>query len=170
MYKKKFNKTVVRRLVSAITVVAYLCTSTVAFATPPSELPTPQPPEELSLNLDLRVTDIVEGGLAPFSGILLTSDAMTKIQYDHQLRLSVLQTRHQFELQSFQFRLTTETELRLSERQMHEEVFTSQLRRIEELENIALNQRPDWVLPVAILGAFIIGAGVTVGITYAVNQ
>ena len=56
------------------------------------------------------------------------------------------------------------------ERELHEEIFNSQLKRIESLEEIAMKRKPDWVLPVAVLASFLVGAGVTVGITYAVNQ
>ena len=135
-----------------------------------TEVTLPSPPEGLSLSLDLRVTDLDEGAAAPFAGILLTGDAMTKIRYDHALSLSLAESNFNFSLQRVQLQLDAEQALRLSERTMHEEIFQSQLRRIESLEEIAINKRPDWVLPVAILTSFVVGAGVTVGITYAVNQ
>jgi len=157
-----------RKLIAMMT-AASLFVSTVAMADDPAAT-LPQPPAGLSLNLDLRVMDLNAGETAPFSGILLTTDAMTKIQYDHTLSLSLAENNYRFSLLRVQLQLETEQTLRLSERTMHEEIFGAQLRRIESLEEIAISKRPDWVLPVAILTSFVVGAGVTVGITYAVNQ
>ena len=119
---------------------------------------------------DLRITELAQGDRAPFAGILLTPDSLTKIENDAKLKISLLENTHKFDLQKLQLQIDSEKALRLSERQMHEEIFQSQIRRIESLEQIAINKRPDWVLPVAILTSFVVGAGVTVGITYAVNQ
>jgi len=159
-----------RRIIAALTALSFFLYSTAAFADDPVTLPTPQPPPELSLNLDLRVTELEEGAVAPFAGVLLTTDAMTKVQYDHTLRLSLLENSHSFALRKLQLQFDAESTLRLSEREMHQEIFNSQLKRIEGLEEIAMKKRPDWVLPVAILTSFVVAAGVTVGITYAVNQ
>jgi len=119
---------------------------------------------------DLRITELAQGERAPFAGILLTPDSLTKIENDAKLKISLLENTHKFDLQKLQLQIDSEKALRLSERHMHEEIFQSQIRRIESLEQIAINKRPDWVLPVAILASFVVGAGVTVGITYAVNQ
>ena len=126
--------------------------------------------DEESVVPDLRITELAQGERAPFAGILLTPDSLTKIENDAKLKISLLENTHKFDLQKLQLQIDSEKALRLSERQMHEEIFQSQIRRIESLEQIAINKRPDWVLPVAILTSFVVGAGVTVGITYAVNQ
>jgi len=122
------------------------------------------------VTLDLRITELALGEKAPFAGILLTPDSLTKIENDNKLKILFLENQHSFDLQRLQLRLDAETALRSSERQLHEDIFQSQLKRIESLEELAINKRPDWVLPVAILTSFVVGAGVTVGITYAVNQ
>lgn len=119
---------------------------------------------------DLRITGLTKGDRAPFTGVLLTPDALSKIENDAKLEISLLKTQHDFSIQRLQLKLDAEQALRLSEKKLHDDIFQSQLRRIESLEEIAINKRPDWVLPVAILTSFLVGAGVTVGITYAVNQ
>ena len=149
----------------AISAIMVLASSSLAFADEP--IPTPS---QLPLNLDLRVTDLLEGAPAPFTGILLTPDSLAKIDFDNKLSLQLLTSTHTYEYRRLQLRYDAEVSLRLSERLLHEELFASQLRRIESLEEIAISKRPDWVMPVAILTSFIVGAGVTVGITYAVNQ
>lgn len=126
--------------------------------------------EEESAVPDLRITELAQGQRAPFAGILLTPDSLTKIENDAKLKISLLENNHRFDLQKLQLQIDAEKALRLSQQQMHEEIFQSQIRRIESLEQIAINKKPDWVLPVAILTSFVVGAGVTVGITYAVNQ
>mgnify|MGYP001493263723 CR=1 FL=1 len=128
------------------------------------------PPADTGITLDLRITELALGQKAPFAGILLTPDSLTKIENDNKLKILVLENQHSFALKRLQLRLDAETALRASEKELHEEIFRSQLRRIETLEELAINKRPDWVLPVAILTSFVVGAGVTVGITYAVNQ
>ncbi len=141
------------------------------FAAPSASAEDTVPPAPLlSANLDLRITGLEKGKPAPFTGILLTPDSMAKIEYDSKLELSLVKNKHMFESRRLQLKLETQEVLRLSERKMYEEIFVSQLNRIEALEQIAIDKRPDWVLPVAILTSFIIGTGVTVGITYAVNQ
>jgi len=154
------------KLFAMITAVGILFSTTPTFAedTPPA------PPAPLTLNLDLRVTPLALGQAAPFEGVLLTPDAMTKMQYDHALELSLLRARLGFDMQSVQLRFDAEQSLRQSERELYETMLTSRLERIQHLEEIAIAKRPDWVLPVAILGSFVVGAAVTVGITYAVNQ
>tara|TARA_B100000424_G_C22915510_1_gene487094 strand:+ start:312 stop:758 length:447 start_codon:yes stop_codon:yes gene_type:complete len=132
--------------------------------------PTMAHAEEENVVPDLRITELALGERAPFAGILLTPDSLTKIENDAKLKISLLENNHKFDLQKLQLQIDAEKALRLSERQMHEQIFQSQIRRIESLEEIAINKRPDWVLPVAILTSFVVGAGVTVGITYAVNQ
>ena len=132
--------------------------------------PTMAHAEEENVVPDLRITELAQGDRAPFAGILLTPDSLTKIENDTKLKISLLENNHKFDLQKLQLQIDAEKTLRLSERQMHEQIFQSQIRRIESLEEIAINKRPDWVLPVAILTSFVVGAGVTVGITYAVNQ
>ena len=119
---------------------------------------------------DLRITGLAKDERAPFTGVLLTPDALSKIENDAKLEISLLKTQHEFSLQRLQLKLDAESALRISEKKLHDDIFQSQLRRIESLEEIAINKRPDWVLPVAILTSFVVGAGVTVGITYAVNQ
>ena len=119
---------------------------------------------------DLRITGLTKGDAAPFTGVLLTPDALSKIESDAKLEISLLKTQHEFGIQKLQLKLDAEQALRLSEKKLHDDLFQSQLRRIESLEEIAINKRPDWVLPVAILTSFVVGSAVTVGITYAVNQ
>lgn len=41
---------------------------------------------------------------------------------------------------------------------------------VERLEKLALNRRPDWVLPIAVVGTAIATAGLSVGIAYAVSD
>lgn len=119
---------------------------------------------------DLRISKLKKGQQAPYSGILLTPDSLSKIESDNELAIDLLKNEHKYEIMRLELQLETKETLRISEKKLHEEIFSSQVRRIESLEQIAINKRPEWVLPVAILSSFLVGAGITVGITYAVNQ
>ena len=143
-----------------------LFSSTPAF----SEETTPTPPAPLTLNLDLRVAPLTLGQAAPFNGVLFSKDAVTKMEYDHSLEISLLKSTHSFEMRGLQLRFDAEQSLRQTEKQMYETILTSRLERIQSLEELAISKRPDWVLPVAIVSSFVVGAAITVGVTYAVNQ
>ena len=151
------------KIISSLLCFSLMANPLVAIAEEPAT-------EAEGVTLDLRITELALGEKAPFAGILLTPDSLTKIENDNKLKILFLENQHSFDLQRLQLRLDAETALRSSERQLHEDIFQSQLKRIESLEELAINKRPDWVLPVAILTSFVVGAGVTVGITYAVNQ
>ena len=155
-----------KRIVSLMVATSILFSTTPAFA----EEVTPTPPAPLTLNLDFRVTPLTLGQSAPFEGVLFTKDAVTKMQYDHSLELSLLKNTHSFELRGLQLRFDAEQSLRQTEQEMYETILTSRLERIQKLEEMALSKRADWVMPVAIVSSFLVGAAITVGVTYAVNQ
>ncbi len=125
---------------------------------------------DIELELDLRLTYLESGTRAPFSGILMTSDSLNKIRFDHILELRLLQNDTEL------VRRTLELELEMSQEQAASQIlsFTQRLENrdnyITRLEDVALTRRPSWVIPVAILGGFIVGAASAVAITYAVNQ
>ena len=153
-----------KKMFTFIMALSFLSYSTPAFSEEPP------PPAPLTLNLDLRVTPLVLGQSAPFPGILLTTDAMTKMQYDHSFEISLLKNTHNYNVRSLQLRFDAEHSLRQTEKELYETLLVSRLERIQKLEELAITKRPDWVMPVAILSSFVVGAAVTVGITYAVNQ
>ena len=48
---------------------------------------------------DLRITGLTKGDAAPFTGVLLTPDALSKIESDAKLEISLLKTQHEFGIQ-----------------------------------------------------------------------
>jgi len=122
------------------------------------------------IELDLRLTYIEEGTRAPFAGILMTSDSLNKIRFDHALELRLLENDSEL------VRRTLELELDMAQEQAESQISALNARLenrdnyITRLEDTALSRRPGWVIPVAILGGFLIGAASAVAITYAVNQ
>lgn len=122
------------------------------------------------IELDLRLTYLESGTRAPFSGILMTSDSLNKIRFDHTLELRLLENDTEL------VRRTLELELEMTREQNASQILslTERLENrdnyITRLEDTALDRRPSWVVPVAILGGFLIGAATAVAITYAVNQ
>jgi hypothetical protein len=120
--------------------------------------------------LDLRITYLQQNARAPFAGLLMTTDSYNKIRFDHTLELRLMES--DFSLA----RRTLELEFEMLREQSDAEIealnarIENRDRYIERLEDTALDRRPSWVMPVAIIASFLIGAGATVAITYAVND
>ena len=127
----------------------------------------PDPAEE---QLDLRITYLQSNARAPFSGLLMTTDSYNKIRFDHTLELRLMESDHSLALRTLELDL----EMTRAQNTVETEALNARLanrdRYIERLEDVALNTRPSWVLPIAILGSLLIGAGATVAITYAVDD
>ena len=119
------------------------------------------------LDLDLRITVLEKGDTAPFSGLLLTSDSINKMKFDHDLELRLKENELYFLEQKFQFESSTKDQLWSSEREMLTERLKLKEEYIEKLQETALG-RSDWT-PVYILGGFLIGCLTTVGIAYAIE-
>jgi len=149
--------------------ILFICLA--SFALTPSvthaQEESPDPAEE---QLDLRITYLQSNTRAPFSGLLMTTDSYNKIRFDHTLELRLMESDFslarrtlELELEMLRAQTTAESEAlnaRLENRDSY----------IERLEDTALNTRPSWVMPVAIIASLLIGAGATVAITYAVND
>jgi hypothetical protein len=123
--------------------------------------------EEESIPLDLRISPITQGTAAPFSGLLLTTDAMVKIRFDHQLEIDLLRNDLQYQLNISQSELDTQRRLWEVERGLYTTQLDSRDLHIKNLEDVLIKRRdltPLWV----VLG-FVGGAATTIGITYAVS-
>ena len=120
-----------------------------------------------SVPLDLRVASLSQGTPAPFAGILLTPDAMIKIQFDHQLEVDLLRNDLQYRLNISESELESQRRLWQIERDLYTTQLSSRDNHIQNLEDVIVKRRdltPLWV----VLG-FVGGAATTIGITYAVS-
>ena len=129
--------------------------------------PTPRP---ILTGLNGRVTNLNLGDPAPFSGILLDSEATAKIlaerkflglQYDLKLDLEIekLSTQHQLQLGLLQARVDTIG----SQHQQILQIKSGEITRLQEIVKKRPNSHSEWWLA----GGFVIGVLVSIGVFYA---
>jgi len=119
------------------------------------------------VQLDLRITSLSQGEVAPFTGLLLTPDAMVKIRFDHQLELSLLQNDLQYQLRLSQGELETQQRLWAVERDLYTTQIASRNQHIENLEDVLVKRKD--LTPLWVALGFVGGSLATIGITYAVT-
>jgi len=117
---------------------------------------------------DPDYTRITEGDTAPMSGILLSEEALAEIisQNERELEQCKIDAEASFEEYKAQQVLQYELlDIRYrSEVEMYQTMISARDRQIKKDKKRDVWQR--W----ASYGAFVLGVGTTVGITYAVNQ
>jgi len=124
-------------------------------------------PSSVEAVLDLRVTAIKEGEVAPFGGVLLTTDSLTKMQAEFERKIAEMEVsakysneRYMLHLQTLNDRLTQESLFRRNEVELRESY-------IEELEEKYLEK--DNLSPWMMAGTFILGCLTTIAIAYSLE-
>jgi len=120
---------------------------------------------DLDFRLDLRIEVLDFGMPAPFSGFLLTSDALTKMQLEHDKELSLIKNEKNYLEQGFSLQIQAILASWQNEKLLYTTELNAKRNYIEELEE-KLVGTSDWT-PAYILGSFVVGAVTTVAITYA---
>jgi hypothetical protein len=122
---------------------------------------------DMDFRLDLRIEVLDMGMAAPFSGILLTTDSLTKMQLDFKEDLALLKNERDFMEQKFNLEMRAV----LASWQNEKTLYTSQLSArqdyIEQLEEKLL-ETDDWT-PVYVFSSFVVGAITSIAITYALT-
>ena len=117
---------------------------------------------------DIDYANVSEGDAAPFTGKLLTYDALAQIIATHEKEMLHADLDREFELQKVSDSLTLKYDL-YEERceaniEMHQQMID--LRD----EEIKMQARKDWIQRLAFFGGFALGTATTIGISYSVNQ
>ena len=112
--------------------------------------------------------DIVQGQKAPFTGKLLTEEALIKIIVSHDTEIKKLSADHEFKIS----KLTLDHQLKYD---MLNLKYTSETERYKTMitardEQLRRESRKDVLQRWGIYGSFILGALTTVGIAYAVDN
>jgi len=117
---------------------------------------------------DIDYANVDKGDPAPFTGKLLTHDALAQIISTHEKELLQSDLDKEFELQ----RNTDELNLRYDLYYAKCEANTAMYKQMIELrdEEIKIQARKDWIQRLAFFGGFALGTATTIGITYSVNQ
>ena len=117
-----------------------------------------------------QFTNLQEGEPAPFPGRLFNDDAVTKLIIEDKFKVEQcdlqidyekkkLEAIHQYDIDKVKIELNSQIKILENKVDLREQ-------RIAELEKLSKPIKPIYY----IAGGFLVGAGATIGITYAVNQ
>jgi hypothetical protein len=118
----------------------------------------------------LDYVTIAEGEAAPFSGKLLTDEALAKIISQHELELETLRIDYEAKLekQVLDSRLTYDM---LDARfKLDTEMYTNMIDNRNLLLKNFQPEPPTWKKDFRFIGGFLAGAGVTIGIAYSLDK
>ena len=115
-------------------------------------------------------TTLAEGEQAPFAGRLFNDEAVTKLIVEDKFKVEQcnlqidyekkkLEALHQYDIDKVRIELNSQIKILENKVDLREQ-------RIHELERLSKPIKPIYY----IAGGFLVGAGATIGITYAVNQ
>lgn len=111
---------------------------------------------------------VEEGDVAPISGILLTEEALAEIIAQNEREIEQCKIDAEYTFKEYQAQQTLQYDLLdvryRSEMQMYQDMIAIRDEQIKKDKKRDVWQR--W----STYGAFVLGVGTTVGITYAVNQ
>lgn len=116
------------------------------------------------------ITGIEKGQKAPFTGILLTQESLSKIESDLKLKTTLCEEKCSLKLEEQGLAFQRDISLLGSENDGLSQILSVKNKRIEDLEKIVEDVNSSWALPITAISSFILGVGITVGITYAVNK
>ena len=117
---------------------------------------------------DLDYANVDKGDPAPFTGKLLTHDALAQIITTHEKELLQCDLDKEFELQKRTDELNLKYDLYYARAEADKEMYHQMIELRDE--EIKIQARKDWIQRLAFFGGFALGTATTIGITYSVNQ
>ena len=117
---------------------------------------------------DIDHANVGKGEPAPFTGKLLTYDALAQIIATHESELLKADLDKEYELQKLSDNLNLKYDLYES-RCEDDSVMYKQMIELRD-EELKMQSRKDWIQRLAFFGGFALGTATTIGITYSVNQ
>lgn len=117
---------------------------------------------------DVDHANVGKGEPAPFTGKLLTYDALAQIIATHESELLKADLDKEFELQKLSDNLNLKYELYETKCEANTVMYQQMIDLRDE--EIRIQSRKDWIQRLAFFGGFAIGTATTIGITYSVNQ
>lgn len=119
------------------------------------------------VTLDLRIVSLDEGEVAPFAGVLLTTDSLTKMQLEFEKKVKEMEIQARYDEERYQLHLGT-----LGEKLQQESIFRRneiELRDsyIQDLEEKYLEK--DNLSPWWMIGSFAMGCLTTIAIAYSLQ-
>ena len=122
------------------------------------------------ISQELKITGINKGQKALFTGILMTQGALSKIEAD--LRLEVSLCANKCELEKGELELLFQKDIKILNAEVEglKQFVDVKNRRITKLEQVIEEHNTSWFTPVVAIASFALGVATTIGITYAVNK
>ena len=122
------------------------------------------------LQAEEKYTELKQGEPAPYAGVLLTKEAISKIYTDHKTELALLEEKHNYERNIDN--LTAKAQYDLLDRkykldiEMYQAMIQNRDNAIKSLPVYSQGYKADW----SMIGGFILGSVITVGIVYSVDK
>ena len=122
------------------------------------------------LQAEEKYTELKQGEPAPYAGILLTKEAVAKIYADQESEIAKLKIEHEYQLNTL--RLTEKTKYDLLDKRykldikMYQAMIDNRDTAIKKLPAYSQGYKADW----SMIGGFVLGSVITVGIVYSVNK
>ena len=117
---------------------------------------------------DIDYANVDKGDPAPFTGKLLTHDALAQIIATHKKEMLQADLDKEFEMQKRTDELNLKYDLYYARCEANKEMYTQMIELRDE--EIRIQARKDWIQRFAFYGGFAIGTATTIGIVYSVNQ
>ena len=122
------------------------------------------------LQAEEKYTELKQGEPAPYTGILLTKEAIAKIYTDQEFKIEKIKAEYEFELKEKDITWQSsydllDTKYRLNEN-MYKQMITN---RDNVIKNLPVHQqtiKTDW----SFIGGFILGSAATIGIVYSIDK
>jgi len=117
---------------------------------------------------DIDYANVDKGDPAPFTGKLLTHDALAQIIATHEKEILQADLNREFDLQKKSDTLNLKYDLYEARCEANTEMYTQMIAVRDD--EIKMQARKDWIQRLAFFGGFALGTATTIGITYSVNQ
>lgn len=113
-------------------------------------------------------TSVKEGQAAPFSGKLLTEEALAEIIVQHEEEVAKCEINLNYEIEKFK----ANSDLKYSLLEVRYDAEVEMYKRMIEIRDMQIkrDKKKDVLQRWGVYGAFILGVGTTVAITHTVNQ
>jgi hypothetical protein len=117
-----------------------------------------------------KYTELKQGEPAPYAGILLTKEAIAKIYADQESEIAKLKIEHEYQLNTVKLSGNTKYDLLNARYKLDVEMYQAMIENrdnaIKKLPAYSEGYKADW----SMIGGFVLGSVITVGIVYSVNK
>jgi hypothetical protein len=119
---------------------------------------------------ETKYTELKQNEPAPYTGILLTKEAIAKIYADQEAEIAKIKSNNSFAMESQKLSSKLSYNLLENKYKLDKEMYQSMIiNRDDVIKNMPLhsnNIKADW----SMIGGFILGAATTVGIVYSIDK